>query len=114
MMREAQTLVKILFVRRRSEGDKGRAENKMNSADQIRREQIRSQKEKCLSERKSNAAEHVHQGATQGSLTPTGQIFSYGQTCLVSGEPSETMHRPGVFRCEEENQGTQEEEEEEG
>lgn len=51
-MREAQPLVKVLFARRRSEGDKGRAEDKMNSADQIRREEIRSLKEKCLSDGK--------------------------------------------------------------
>lgn len=59
-MREAQTLVKILFARRRSEGDKGRAEDKMNSADQMRREQIRSPKgakrKKCLSDGKERSS----------------------------------------------------------
>lgn len=88
-MREAQPLVKVLFARRRSEGDKGRAEDKMNSADQIRREEIRSLKEKCLSDgkerwphRSSQTPQSLSSSVTEDSVKETRQTFWCGQRLL--------------------------------
>lgn len=88
-MREARPLVKVLFARRRSEGDKGRAEDKMNSADQIRREEIRSLKEKCLSDgkerwphRSSQTPQSSSSSVTEDSVKKKRQTFWRGQRLL--------------------------------